>query len=157
MLCNYLKVFDVLVVAEAGIVIAWHWGMRVLVSIWGERISPVFDVAGYFVVVDETSGREVKRRTVHVDTVNPVERVNAIRTLNVDVVICGAISKPLELMLAAHSIEVVLNVCGRYEDVLSAYLSRRRLDATFLLPGCGGRGRRLKGRRGNRNRRGCRR
>ena len=126
--------------------------MRVAISTWEGWVSPVLDVARNLLVVDFDAGVEQERRQESLAEVGVPARVGRFKALSVDVVICGAVSWPLEQALASSGIQVIPHVCGNVDEVLRAYLTKRLQDRTFLMPGC--RGRRRRGRCGQGGRRG---
>jgi predicted Fe-Mo cluster-binding NifX family protein len=65
-----------------------------------------------------------------------LERAKQLIRLGANVLICGAISRPLEIALIAGGIEVISFTCGSVEDVLKAFLSGRLNQHVFLMPGC---------------------
>ena len=83
----------------------------------------------------------------------PDRRNQRLQALGVETLICGAISRPLEAMLAAGGIEVIPHVCGEAEKVLQAFLSAGLQDDQFAMPGCCGQQRRRHGGGCGRNRR----
>ncbi|MBM4043828.1 MAG: dinitrogenase iron-molybdenum cofactor biosynthesis protein [Planctomycetes bacterium] len=121
--------------------------MRVALAVWNGRVSPVFDVARELMVVEVDGGREVSRLRQEIDGAALPQRAARVAELGVDVLVCGAISRPLAAMLAAEGIAVVPFVRGQVEEVLAAYLAGRLPDPRFLMPGCCGRRRRLGRRR----------
>jgi predicted Fe-Mo cluster-binding NifX family protein len=121
--------------------------MRVAVPNWTDRVSPVFDVARRLLVVDFGGGGEVSRQEAAIDDTELAGRANRVLQLGVDVLICGAISMPLEAMLASAGVRVIPHTCGTVEEVLRAFASGRLTDERFLMPGCCGRRRRFRGRR----------
>ena len=128
--------------------------MRVAITSWDGRVSPVLDVARSLVLVEVEQGREVTRSEEVLDTTDLAARAQRIANMGVDALICGAISQPLEGMLFAKGVRVIPWICGCVEEVLRAFVSGEPAASMFLMPGCrGGRGR---GRRG-RGRGGCRR
>jgi predicted Fe-Mo cluster-binding NifX family protein len=127
--------------------------MKVAVPTYGDRVSPVFDVARCLLVVDIDRGREVGREDTAITEADPGLRARHVADLGVDVLICGAVSRLLEGMLQAAGVRVIVHVCGPVEDVLRAFLSDGLTDQTFLMPGCCGRRRRARGRRGGGRRR----
>jgi predicted Fe-Mo cluster-binding NifX family protein len=116
--------------------------MRVALPIHGERISPVFDVAGHFVLLDVNPGHEVTRREVRIGERDPIAKTKRIVALGSHVLICGAISWPLESILFSSGVRVIPNTCGSVEDVLAAFIAGDLTDQAFLMPGCSGRRRR---------------
>lgn len=117
--------------------------------IWGERVSPVFDVARRLLIVDIERSLEVGRQDTALSEADPGLRARRVAELGVDVLICGAVSRLLEGMLQAAGIRVIVHVCGPVEEVLRAFVAGCLTDQTFLMPGCCGRRRRVRGRRGS--------
>jgi len=113
--------------------------MRIAVPVWRDRISPVFDVAGSLLLVDLQDGAPVLRNEASLQEEDRDVRARRLGDLGVDVLICGAISRPLEASLAAAGIKVIARVCGGVDDVLDAYRSGRLGDRAFAMPGCCGR------------------
>jgi predicted Fe-Mo cluster-binding NifX family protein len=129
--------------------------MKVAIPHWQGRISPVFDVAGRLLVVEVDDGAEQSRRDVGLDSEDPRLRAGALAQLGTDVLICGAISRQMQMALSAVGIEVIAQTCGEVEEVLAAFTQGRLPQDGFLMPGCCRRRRQLcLGRRKRRRRRG---
>jgi len=122
--------------------------MRVAIPHWQGRVSPVFDVAGNVLLVDVADGKETARRNVAIDSPPPQARAKILAGEGATTLICGAISRPLEMALAAASIEVISQTCGNVEQVLAAFIGGQLKQDTFLMPGCCGRRRRQQAGRG---------
>jgi len=121
--------------------------MRVAIPIFDGRISPVFDAARCLLLVDIEDGREVWRTEQIVEEPELGPRARRVAEFGADVLICGAISRPLEAMLLSAGVEVVPQTCGQAEDVLRAFMSGQLTEQAFLMPGCCGRRRRFRGSR----------
>ena len=130
--------------------------MNVALAHWQDRISPVFDVARNLLTVKVEDGREVRRDEMLLGEDDLLERASQVSRLGVDVLICGAISWPLEMALFAAGVGIVAQTCGNVEDVLTAFVTGKLTDGAFLMPGCHGRQRCRRARRGARRRRGGR-
>jgi predicted Fe-Mo cluster-binding NifX family protein len=114
--------------------------MKVAVPTWGERVSPVFDVAQRLLVVDIEESVEVARREEAIPETGLMRRATRVADLGVEVLICGAISMPLEQMLLSAGIQVIPQMCGLVEAVLQAFVSGTLMEQQrFLMPGCCGR------------------
>jgi len=120
--------------------------MRVAISHWHGRVSPVFDVAGNMLLVDVADGREQARRNVAIAAEQPQARANLLVEHGVTVLICGAISWPLERALSAAGIAVIPQTCGDVEQVLAAFINGQLQQDAFLMPGCCGRRRQFRAR-----------
>ena len=113
--------------------------MKVAIPFWQGRVSPVFDVATRLLLVEGADGRESGRSEVPLSATDPTQRAGELAGHGTTVLICGAISWPLEMAVASSGIQVVAQICGRVEDVLRAFLEGTLSDPAFLMPGCCGR------------------
>ena len=117
--------------------------MRIAIPTWCGRVSPVFDVAKHLVLVDVEAGAQVNRDEARIEDSRPWGRVRRLSELEVNTLICGAISRPLERMLASVDIRVIAHACGAVEEVLGAFLAGSLMtEDAFLMPGASARCRR---------------
>jgi len=114
--------------------------MRVALPVWSDRISPVFDVATHMKVVDIDGRSVIRILDLRVARSNRVAR---LEELAVDVLICGAISRPLEAACWVAGIEVVADICGPVDDVIGAYLNGSLAAGDYQSPGRADPGRNL--------------
>jgi predicted Fe-Mo cluster-binding NifX family protein len=115
----------------------------------------VFDAAHRLMLIDIDAGEPTNRREVVIEETGLTQRAAHFVRLSADVLICSAISRPLEAMLVVAGVEVIPRTCGDVEDVLSAFVAGKLTERAFLMPGCcnrGRRGRRRGARRGGRGR-----
>ncbi len=111
--------------------------MRVAVPDWQGRVSPVFDVAEQVVVVDLDGHGEAGPCRESLGSAAPHERARRLSQLGVNLLVCGAISWPLEALLTAQGIRVIPLICGEVAEVLQALRSGTLRDEQFAMPGCG--------------------
>jgi len=119
--------------------------MRAAIPIADGRISPVFDVARRLLLVDIENKHEVRRTEEVLEEPELVARARRVAELGTDVLVCGAISRPLEAMLLSTGVEVIPQTCGPMEDVLRAFISGQLTEQAFVIPGCRGRRGRFRG------------
>ena len=110
--------------------------MRIAVPIWEDKISPVFDTALKLLVVEIKDMREKSRFVYHIDESDLSQKCHRIRKLNLDTLICGAVSQVFLQMLLASGLDVIQEISGPAEDVLKAYLKGNIFQPRFLMPGC---------------------
>lgn len=108
----------------------------------------MMDTARQVLVVDLENGVETGRELKPLNAVNPIERAVEIKNLQIEVLLCGAISRLLESSLLASGIGVVPLLCGDVESILHAFTSNNLQDSGFRMPGCPGRRMRGRGRGG---------
>jgi len=136
--------------------------MKVAIPIYNSNVSNVFDFAHMLLLVDIENGKEANRSEVAVMNQSLPQQVGQLKSLEVDILVCGAISRALANMITASGIQLLPYVTGRVDDVLQAYLNGQLVQPQFAMPGCwpgarkgfgrcgrGGRGRRWRGGRGN--------
>ena len=110
--------------------------MRVAISTFSDRISPVFDVARHLLVVDIDGDVVSGRHEESIDVTNFIRRANYLKDLGIEVIICGGVSKSLEEKMRERGMRVVSQRCGFAEEVLAAYISGKLTNRAFLMPGC---------------------
>jgi predicted Fe-Mo cluster-binding NifX family protein len=110
--------------------------MRIAIPEWQGRIAPVFDVAGHLLLVDVEGGREVHREDKRLVKADVPGREAELLSFGTNVLICGAISAPLQSRIDARGIRVIAFICGTVDEVLTAYLNGTLYEVTFSMPGC---------------------
>jgi predicted Fe-Mo cluster-binding NifX family protein len=121
--------------------------MKVAVTVWEDTVSTVCDFSSRLLVFD-VMGDEVKNRSfIPFETGILLERVNQLEELEVEVLLCGAISRPLERMIRASGVKVIPCLRGSIDEIIRAYLDGGLPDSRFILPGFGPEASRVRGRR----------
>lgn len=114
--------------------------MRIAVADWNGYISPVFDTARRIRLVESGAPLDLGGQLTELTEDDPAQRALRLSELGVNVLICGAISRPLEAMIAAQGIRIISRVCGAIVDVVHAFRINNALPDEFLMPGCCRRG-----------------
>lgn len=112
--------------------------MRIGIPIWNNRISPVLDTASKLLVIEMDHENEAGRFEIFLDEHELTRRCLRIRGMNVDLLICGAVSRPFCSMLEASGINIIQDISGHPEDVLQAYLGNKLAHSGLMMPGCRG-------------------
>lgn len=112
-------------------------GVRLAIPQHQGRISPVFDVAASVLLIDVENGREVRREERSLSRTDLAARASEFLKLGANVLICGAISAPLEALLVSSGVRVAGFLCGPVEKVITAFLNGEAARPEFCMPGCG--------------------
>ncbi|MBN1377910.1 MAG: NifB/NifX family molybdenum-iron cluster-binding protein [Gammaproteobacteria bacterium] len=122
--------------------------MKVAFVYCDDRIAPVFDVAQQVCLVEMTAGKIAGKTTEALPNASLMQKARRLSELNIEVLICGAISRPLYDMVNAYGIQIISFIAGRLDEIVDAWIAGK-LDANvYAMPGC------CRGRRaGNKNRR----
>ena len=110
--------------------------MKIAVPIWENKVSPVLDTAAKLLIVETLNQNEIGRTEAFLDELEISRRCFRIRKLNIDVLICGAVSRAFSDMLAVSGIHVIPGIAGPVEEILGAYFSGALNQSKFLMPGC---------------------
>jgi predicted Fe-Mo cluster-binding NifX family protein len=83
-----------------------------------------------------------KDREYLLPSAEPEQRASQLAELQVETLICGAISQALEALLSENGIKVYGRVCGNVDEVLKAFVAGTLGGARYAMPGCCGQQRR---------------
>ncbi|MCK4349984.1 MAG: dinitrogenase iron-molybdenum cofactor biosynthesis protein [Candidatus Krumholzibacteria bacterium] len=120
--------------------------MNVVLPTWNERISPVFDTSRRLLIVRIQADGSESMREVALDEASPLLKVNTLKELGADVLICGAVSNPVAGLVEAANIRLIPWVSGGVYEILAAFKRGELNEPRFRMPGC----RRVRGRFGQR-------
>lgn len=109
--------------------------MKVGITIWNDRISPVFDVAGNVYVVDAADST-LKGKIISLPQA-PFAKMDALLQAGVKVLVCGAISRPLLRSVQETGLKVVPFASGSIEEIVAAWNAGKLETAARTMPGCG--------------------
>lgn len=111
--------------------------MRIAIPVWNENVSPVFDTAARVMILQCEGSRETSRVHTLLSGQDLFSRCHYLKSLGVDVLICGAISRCYHMMLCRSAgIRVIPWVSGPCEDIVRAYMDGTLRESGFLMPGC---------------------
>jgi len=112
--------------------------LKIGIPIWNERISPVMDTASTLLVMELDGRKEISRTYVNLENFSIWKRIFLIRDSKIDVLICGAISRPFLDGLRRSHIQVLFGIMGKVQDVLNAFIDGRLFHPKFFMPGFNG-------------------
>ena len=110
--------------------------MKLAISIWNDFVSNAFDFAENILIVEYDVDQEVCRSRISFENKSYPQRICRLKSLKVDVLICGAVTRSLAEMVKASEIELLPYVTGNIDDVLEAFNSGQLSQSDFTMPGC---------------------
>ena len=129
--------------------------MKIAIPVWNNCVSSAFDFANRLLLIDIQNGSEKNRTEILLEKEPIPQKAGRLKRLEVDVLICGAISRSLASQVTSLGIEVLPYVLGPVDEILKAYLTDQLGQAKFVMP-CSWPGARKGFRRGRQCRRGGR-
>lgn len=109
--------------------------MKLALTVWEDRISPLCDAARWILVVEIKAGRIVDESRIPVQSGKPFVFVSSLAEREIDVLICGAVSESLSALLEQYGIKVVPFVSGQVSRVIRAYCNQQIERREFRMPG----------------------
>jgi predicted Fe-Mo cluster-binding NifX family protein len=118
--------------------------MKAAITIWENRVSPVFDSARMLLIAEIEDSKVLQK---HYEPFNPETSIRlAARLVELDagVLICGAISELPAKTIESGGVKLIPFIAGNVNEILESYAKGISLAPGFLMPGCGRRRRRQK-------------
>ena len=109
--------------------------MRVAMTVWGDRISPVLDSARTLLIAEIAGGQVVDRPLELFAAGFLPQLMEIIRLQAVEVLICGAVSLELANCIETCNVELIPFLAGDAEQILETF-ARGQSIAVFAMPGC---------------------
>jgi predicted Fe-Mo cluster-binding NifX family protein len=109
--------------------------VKMAVTVWGNRISPVFDAARTLLVAEVADKKISGQYYTAFDPESPVELVNTLKKHQITLLVCGAISKtPADLITDQH-IHLISFVTGNARQFLDSFAQDRTVETKHMMPG----------------------
>ncbi len=109
--------------------------MNVAITIWGNRISPVFDASQTLLISAINDGEIIEQKTIlfHALRFDMVQKV--LHENEVKVLICGAICELGIERLEEMGMEVKPFITGKVDTILRQFVNEEEI-IDFVMPGC---------------------
>ncbi len=111
--------------------------MKIAITNYQKRVSPVFDVCGYATIFEVNNQTILAEEGVSLSEYSPVEKLTYLVNLGVHTLICGAISYPVFRSAKETHLQVIPFVSGEVSKILKAFLEQQDLHSFYSMPGCG--------------------
>ncbi len=119
----------------------WHGNcllktMKLALSVWNDRIAPVFDASERCLIVDADSSGSIGD-LVGFPGWSAADKARFLAEKGVSTVVCGAVSHEYEEAFISRGIEIISFIAGPVEQVIEAWNDGTLIGAPFSMPGCG--------------------
>ena len=109
--------------------------MKVAMTVWGNRISPVFDSAQTILLADIDGGVVIGEQREFLPRTVAAGLARMLSEKGIDVLICGAISERPARIIQQSGIRLLSFVGGSADDFLTTYAAGQSIGS-FMMPGC---------------------
>ena len=110
--------------------------MKVALTVWEGRISPLFDVTRMLLIADIDNHEISQKHFEPFDFNSAFFRAEKLHDLGVKVLICGGISGFFDSIIEEKGIQIIPFAAGAVNEVLEAYVNGNLFTEKFRMPGC---------------------
>ena len=110
--------------------------MKVAITIWEDRISPVFDASRMLLIAEIENATIISKKHVTFNPEMPSYLIENLIGMDIAVLICGAVTEIPANMIEAGGIKLIPFVAGHVNEVLDSYAKNAAIRSVFLMPGC---------------------
>lgn len=110
--------------------------MKIAITTWGNRVSPVFDAAKTLLIAD-IENQSINSKKYESFQPDDVSALAALLTREkVTVLVCGAISETYAARLVENRIRMFPFVTGNAMNILDCLAAHNTIKPAFMMPGC---------------------
>ena len=91
--------------------------MKVALTVWENRISPLFDAACMLLIADVKKGRVSERRFEAIKCESPYLKIGILNDVGANILVCGGISDFYANIIEARGIKIIPFISGDVNDV----------------------------------------
>lgn len=109
--------------------------MKLALTVWGDRISPLCDSARSLLIVGINQEKTIENSRVQQEISGSASLISLLEKHQVDTLICGAISESLSTRMKPLSIQVIPFISGPVATILNAFCREQLHRPKFRMPG----------------------
>lgn len=109
--------------------------MKIALTIWGNRISPVFDSANTVMIVDLENLRTSDRVYKGFDPQDVKQILAILKKYKIDILICGAITDDRSIFIEQNGIVLVPFIFGNTDKILATLTNEKHRISDYIMPG----------------------
>jgi predicted Fe-Mo cluster-binding NifX family protein len=109
--------------------------MKIAMPVWESHVSTVLDFSETLLIVDIEGKKVIGRSCVNWSLCNDTMKLSLIKEAGVSMLLCGAVSRPMQFILENSGINLISGLRGRTDLILQAYLEGNLQSEHFRLPG----------------------
>jgi predicted Fe-Mo cluster-binding NifX family protein len=115
--------------------------MIIAIPLFQTRVAPRFDCARRFLLAEIVGNDNRRPRQVTIDPASIQKRIQQLRDLKVDMIICGGIDSETTALLHRSNLRLIAWVAGEAEDAVQCLLRGELESGTLVDRGGHGNGR----------------
>ena len=108
---------------------------KIALTIWGNRISPVFDSANTLMIVDLEIRTISNRIYERFDPQDMNHVLYILQKYKIESLICGAITDDISTLIEQNGIALIPFISGSTDKVLVCLINENHRISDFIMPG----------------------
>ena len=113
----------------------WRRFVKLAVTVWGNRISPVFDSARTLLIAELADKKISGHYYTALDPGAPVDLIRTLKKNKVNIMVCGAISKTSADLITDHQVHLITFVTGNVRQFLDSFAENCTVEKKHMMPG----------------------
>jgi predicted Fe-Mo cluster-binding NifX family protein len=109
--------------------------VKLAVTVWGNRISPVFDAASTLLVAEIKNKKIAGVYYTAFDPESPIDLIHTLKKNHVAILVCGAISKTPASLILDQQIHLISFVTGNVRQFLDSFALKQTVGKKYRMPG----------------------
>ena len=109
--------------------------MRIAITVWGNRISPVFESSENLMVVKIENYKITRQKILKIVPKTVVQAIEMMKKKKADILICGAITERDSQRIRDNGIHLVSFISGNTDKILETYVRDKTRVLDFSMPG----------------------
>ena len=110
--------------------------MKLAITIWGNRVSPVFDAAGTLLIARVENREILEKKYIPFEPDSHEKLIRLLKKFDISLMVCGAISTQPANLIIENRIRLLSFVTGDARQVLDNLAKKEALEKNFMMPGC---------------------
>ena len=111
--------------------------MKVAITIWDNRISPVLDSSHMLLIAEIENSKIMNKTNIAYNPQMPSRLPELLSELGIEVLICGAVSQLPADMIESSGVKLIPFITGNVDEILASYAKSATVVPSYLMPGCG--------------------
>jgi len=109
--------------------------LKIALTTWGKRISPVFDFAKTLMIVDLENVKTSNRSFITFDPQNMNQMLYQLQNQRTDILICGAITDDRSIFFEQNGMVLIPFIFGNTDQILATLMNEKHRILDFRMAG----------------------
>ena len=109
--------------------------MKIAIPVWQNNISPLFDSSAHLLIAETNDKKIMKEDLISVESLSLFQRINLLEKLEIDIFVCGGITRPILENIRNKNINIIPFICGDVKKIIMAIIKGEDIKNVYAMPG----------------------